>query len=684
MLPEITEALRRGDLRAAANGARGLLADQPDNAAAHHLLGLALRGSGDTEGARAAFDRAIALEPERAVYQLSRGLLSLQQQDLEAAEADLRQASNLDPNQLPAYVGLIHAALARGDNAEAERLLKYAQRVDADHPQVRVAAGHLAQLGGRNDEALAHFSFAVEKDPGLTLGFVSMGLQYLQRGLGAFAVQAFRKAEALDPTNPGVLRGLAEGLRREGQVEEALGVLDRLVSLQPDALGNRAVRIGLLMAAGKIEAAMADLEAVLDRQPEHLPALNQLLPLLVRHQRLDDAIARSEAALARNPGKDALWSLRMGLCQDAQQAEGVLARWRMARPDSSLAMEAEADQLERAGRWSEAEALADRVLAETAGAPAAQMIKLRAEMRRDPLKALARTDQLLPAAINAESQRMTYGWRGLALDALGRHAEAAASFRELLRRALPQQLPLPEQLPARQVPEGEAAGILLWAPPGARVERVFDAIAPLLGPRFLFDRMLPNSRDDSFGHRRMRPGGPLSGSAARWREAVVAVGRDPETVVDWLPHFDAYAGAALRGARVVALLVDPRDALLNWLVYGSAQGYQFLHDPRINAEWMSLSLGALADLREREPGRVQLIALDGVHDGEAQQVAQALQAALRLEQAPDAALLAEPILAAGGFPNQFPHGHWRRYREAFAEEFALLTPVALRLGYPEQ
>jgi hypothetical protein len=31
----------------------------------------------------------------------------------------------------------------------------------------------------------------------------------------------------------------------------------------------------------------------------------------------------------------------------------------------------------------------------------------------------------------------------------------------------------------------------------------------------------------------------------------------------------------------------------------------------------------------------------------------------------------------------FPAGHWRVYAKALAEPFALLTPVARRLGYPE-
>ena len=34
-------------------------------------------------------------------------------------------------------------------------------------------------------------------------------------------------------------------------------------------------------------------------------------------------------------------------------------------------------------------------------------------------------------------------------------------------------------------------------------------------------------------------------------------------------------------------------------------------------------------------------------------------------------------------PALFPAGHWREYAQVLAEPFAMLTPVAMRMGYPE-
>jgi len=42
-----------------------------------------------------------------------------------------------------------------------------------------------------------------------------------------------------------------------------------------------------------------------------------------------------------------------------------------------------------------------------------------------------------------------------------------------------------------------------------------------------------------------------------------------------------------------------------------------------------------------------------------------------------------PVAAQLGVP-RFPPGHWRHYRDVMSAAFAQLTPIAVRLGYPEE
>jgi hypothetical protein len=79
---------------------------------------------------------------------------------------------------------------------------------------------------------------------------------------------------------------------------------------------------------------------------------------------------------------------------------------------------------------------------------------------------------------------------------------------------------------------------------------------------------------------------------------------------------------------------------------------------------------------------VHVVKIDAL-DTQAESIGSQLQQALALDAAPDSGTLSRPNRALGGMANQFPAGHWRHYRDAYSEAFAVLTPVAVRLGYPE-
>lgn len=681
MLPEIIAALGRGDLVAAFSAATAAVAAEPENPQAHHLLSLVLKRQGNLESARAASDRAIGLAPDNAMFQLSRAALAMSENDLALAEQGMKEALALDPNQLPAYVALINLAMAQGRNNEARTYLTLAKRVDATHPHVLVAEGHVAQLGGRSEEALRCFTAAVEADPGLSLAQVSLGLAFMRSGHWAFAEQALNNALALDVRNPGVLNALMHACLQQGKLPEAEQALDHLIAVTPEAR-YFSMRADLRLRQGKDYEALADLQQVAELAPGNLPTLNMLVPMLVRSGRLPEAIARVEAALALAP-LDGFWRLRLNICgNDAEQHRQVLERWLAAAPESAICLDQWASFCEQTGDLEKAQAFADQALAINPTLAASAFVKIRSDFVERPQAVIERLEELLPRATTADAQRMSLAWQGLAHDRLGHYAEAANSWRQMVQRVLPQ-WPLPNVFPAVQVPEGEVVGRAIWAPPGVRLDRVFQALQPVLGERLLVDRTSAQPSGDGFGLERDVPGGAGAGSAARWEAAITARGLDPQTVVDWMPHWDAYTAAALRGLTLTAVLSDPRDAFLNWMVHGSAQGFIFIPDARVSAEWLARTLEALADHRDACPDKVNLVPIDAI-DETPGTIAIMLQAALALPEGIDPALLGDQQRAAAGVPNQFPSGYWRHYRSAFADEFARLTPVSQRMGYPAE
>lgn len=682
MIATITQALQRGDTAAALSAAQSFAVSDAQNPQAHHWLGICLQKSGDIAGARAAIDQAINLAPDRADFQISRATLALGQKDYSAAEQGMKDAVNLDPNQLQAYITLAHMALARGENEEAVKQLKLAQRIDAEHPQVLLLEGYVAQYSGQAELALRCFTVAAELAPKNALAQVSLGMAYAARGMWPFAEQALKNAMALDANNPGVLRGLVRSQLQQEKWLEAIDVLGQWLINKPADHSVRMMRAQVRTRIGQAEEALEDLFIVNASEPANPNVIDAIAQVLARIGRSAEALQHIENALAINSGSDVLWSLRITMTASQYEAtQEVLRRWMAAMPNSAQAHEAQAQVYETTGELEAAEAEADKALAIKQNLPFAQFIKLRAEIRNAPELALARLEMLERASTNIESERLVFAWRGLTFDKLQQYDKAAETFRHMATRQLAQ-THLPKILPARINENKGVEGSLMWAPTGTRIEPVLQAMSQALGPRLLAERNMPNARVDGFGHLRAEPGTPQAGTAESWQSAIRLLGWEPAQIVDWIPHFDGYTAAELSGARTVAVIIDPRDALINWMVFGSAQAYRFEANENVSAEWLALTYEAFADHLEKNPDLASVVKIDGLTE-QAASVAMALQAAFGLEQALEEKILGTKTMARGNFENQFASGHWRNYRESFKIAFDRLTPVAVRLGYSQ-
>jgi tetratricopeptide (TPR) repeat protein len=117
----------------------------------------------------------------------------------------------------------------------------------------------------------------------------------------------------------------AAALQRMGDHEQALAVLNELVSFRPDDGELLLARGALLEQMGRLEPALADMEAVVRLRPDSAVALNALgYTLANRTRRFDEAHALIRRAIEREPGSAAImdsygWVLfRQGLVAEAR------------------------------------------------------------------------------------------------------------------------------------------------------------------------------------------------------------------------------------------------------------------------------------------------------------------------------------------------------------------------------
>src|SRR4051794_9364093 len=130
---------RAGNLAAAEQIYRELLAADPNNARGMYLLGVLARQANHPKDAAELIGRAIEIEPEVAEYHAELGETWIVLNDPQRAVPSIRRALELNP-RMPAYNNLGHALLALGRIDEAIEVFTRGTQV---HPDDFIAFSNL-------------------------------------------------------------------------------------------------------------------------------------------------------------------------------------------------------------------------------------------------------------------------------------------------------------------------------------------------------------------------------------------------------------------------------------------------------------------------------------------------------------------------------------------------------------
>ncbi|MEA5666230.1 tetratricopeptide repeat protein [Stenotrophomonas sp. MH1] len=688
MQDKIIEALRRNANDDAVSLAREWVAAEPQQAQAHRWLALALQQDNQLEQAQASLDQALALAPEEAALHLQHAGLLLALRQLEAADQALDRSTALNPNEFSAYLMQAHLALGREDIDEADRLIRLAERVDPDSPELGAVQGMVALRRGELDRALGVLSAAVERLPRDPRLLYALGFAYLGKDMPAFAEQAFRRVLELVPDNQ-ALRGLLVQLAlRQGHVDNAAEVMrEVLASKGGDTPGLRRLAGELELASGQPLQALEHLRPLLSQLPGDRGTLQMLLVAWQRLGREEEASAALDAALEAHPQLHDLWLARLAIpAVGSPEAVAVVERWLSAMPDHVPALEARMRLHDMNEESDAAEAIARRIAALEPGRVSAEQRIVEALLLRDAPAAAAHVQALVDSAPEAARPSLR-SWLGTVQDRGGNPAGAVATWLQLHAEQAATRLPLPPQ--AKAPVEWPALGgvaddnamrpLFVWGAPGSGVERVVTVMAA--GSRVLrADRFGATPPTDGFQNyltlqRLATDALTPEQLVQQWREQLPARGIADGNVIDWLLWWDNALLWALRPqlpeGRLVVAVRDPRDMFIEWLALG-APAPLALTSSMDAAQWLARSVEQVAELHEGDLYPHLILRTDeAVNDP-------AAMGAL-LEQAFGVRF---PQVRSLG-PGTVEAGHWRRYAQVLAAEFLYLTPVAVRLGYPE-
>lgn len=237
LLAEAVALHQAGRLGEAESRYRQVLAANPRQPDALHLLGMLAHQTGHSDAALGLLDQALAINRRHPLYHTNRGIVLETLGRADEALSAFEKAAGLDARFPPALSNLGRCLAGRGREEEALRPLRRVLQLRPTGPDAatdgEILARALAGLG-RLDEAVGAFKGALALDPARLSAATGLGSALSDLGRFDEAVALYRSlAEAL-PTHPGVTFNLGLTLRRAGRADEAGPWLERALALAPD------------------------------------------------------------------------------------------------------------------------------------------------------------------------------------------------------------------------------------------------------------------------------------------------------------------------------------------------------------------------------------------------------------------------------------------------------------------
>lgn len=225
---------------------------KPSTKDVHLILGNLLRAQNDLDGSIEALTKAADSGSDPGQVHSALGTAHLQKGNLEKAEEHLSHAVEKSPKgSADAHLLLGVVKFKKGNKTDAIQHIDKSIKMKAKNPEAHNAKGDMLAADGKWKEALEEYELAVKDEPKFALAHASMGNAHLQMGNNDKAMEHFRKARDLNPTDKNVLYALPILLEKAGKVQEALAEFENSLMLETDAQMASQIRMHMDQLRGQ-------------------------------------------------------------------------------------------------------------------------------------------------------------------------------------------------------------------------------------------------------------------------------------------------------------------------------------------------------------------------------------------------------------------------------------------------
>ncbi|MDP9173886.1 MAG: tetratricopeptide repeat protein [Planctomycetota bacterium] len=287
-----------GRLPEAENLYRAVVEEYPNNADAHHLLGILAYQSGNYNVALEFILRAVFLSPNVPQYHGNLGLVLAAQGRTGDAIAAYRRGIAQGSKFAELPYNLANALYEQGKLDEAILEYKNALELRPDYPEALNNLGNPYSTKGDYDTAINYFRRAILLRPNYPEAHNNLGTALYNQGKYPESVESYRASIAQRPDYADAYNNIGQALYRAGNTQESINALAKAISLVPkfaeayNNLGN------VLKEIGRPDEAIECYERAIAARPNFQFAYNNLGVAFKDRGELDRSIDCFNRALA--------------------------------------------------------------------------------------------------------------------------------------------------------------------------------------------------------------------------------------------------------------------------------------------------------------------------------------------------------------------------------------------------
>jgi protein O-GlcNAc transferase len=290
-----------GDLTRAESIYKQILATDPNNVDALHLLGVIAHQSGNTNLAIKLLKRAVSHDSNQPAFYNDLGNALQLQKNFAGAVENYEKALKLKPQFIEAAMNLGNLHRQSGNFKEAIALYRQAIKADPQNVEASYQAGSMLLEQKVFDEAGCFFQRVLEMAPDHIESHFKLGLVNKELGRWSEAIKCYERVLSIKPDLAEVHNNMGLVFKAQQRWDQAIASYRQALQLNPNLIEAYNNLGTILHQMGSITEALHCFEKALEVQPHYIESLHNFGNSLLEIGQLKKAIAYYRKALELRP-----------------------------------------------------------------------------------------------------------------------------------------------------------------------------------------------------------------------------------------------------------------------------------------------------------------------------------------------------------------------------------------------